>query len=124
MSNLRTSALTLVAAAVGGTVGYFVFMWLASMGFYGLVVPGGLLGLAAGMFRNRSIVVAVVCGVAALILGLFADWNVERFHEDGSFWYLVTHFYQLSPVTLLMIAAGAVIGFWVPFRRSMEKPAG
>jgi len=124
MKDLRTSALTLAAAAVGGAVGYFVFMWLASMGFYGLVVPGGLLGLAAGIFKNRSIAVAIVCGVAALILGLFAEWMFEPFVANDSFGYLVTHFYDLRPVTLLMIAAGAVIGFWVPFRRSMEKPAG
>ena len=105
MPDLRNTALTLAAAAVGGAAGYFAFMWLASMGFYGLVLPGGLLGLAAGTFKNRSIAVAVVCGVAALGLGLFADWNVERFPENGSFWYLVMHFYQLSPVTLLMIVA-------------------
>jgi hypothetical protein len=125
MSNLRTSALTLAAAAIGGAAGYFAFMWLATAkGLYGWALPGGLLGLAAGIFKNRSIAVAIVCGVAAFILGLFAEWNVERFPEDDSFLYLLSHFYRLSPVTLLMIAAGAVIGFWVPFRRSMEKPAG
>lgn len=124
MKDLRTSALTLAAAAVGGAVGYFAFMWLASMGFYGLVVPGGLLGLAAGIFKNRSVAVAIVCGVAALILGLFSEWRFAPFVADNSFGYLVAHFYDLKPVTLLMIAAGAAIGFWVPFRRSMEKPAG
>jgi len=123
MTDLRTSALTLAAAAVGGALGYFVFRWLANMGFYGLVVPGGLLGLAAGIFKNRSIAVAIVCGLAALILGLFAEWSIRPFNADGSFGYLLSHFYDLTPVSLLMIAAGAFIGFWVPFRRSMEKPA-
>jgi hypothetical protein len=123
MPHLRSAALTLTAAAVGGAVGYFAFRWLANMGFYGLVVPGGLLGLAAGIFKNRSIAVAIVCGVAALILGLFAEWSIRPFNADDSFWYLVSHFNHLSTVTLLMIAAGAAIGFWVPFRRTMEKPA-
>src|SRR5437868_6343973 len=107
MPDLRNTALTLAAAAVGGAAGYFAFIWLASMGFYGLVLPGGLLGLAAGTFKNRSIAVAVVCGVAALILGLFAEWKFEPFVANDSFGYLVAHFYDLRPVTLLMIAAGA-----------------
>ena len=89
-----------------------------------MILPGGLLGLAAGIFKNRSIIVAIVCGVAALILGLFAEWQFEPFVVNDSFGYLVAHFYDLRPVTLLMIAAGAAIGFWVPFRRSMETPAG
>src|SRR5215471_7355985 len=117
MSRLETSALTLAAAAVGGAVGYFAFMWLASMGLYGLILPGGLLGLAAGTFKNRSIAVAVVCSLAALLLGLFAEWKSFPFKADDSFGYFLSHFYELQPMTLVMIALGAVIGFWVPFRR-------
>ena len=123
MNVFRSGGLVLIAAAVGGVAGYFAFMWLASMGFYGLILPGGLLGLAAGTFKNRSIAVAIVCGVAALMLGLFAEWRIRPFNADGSFVYLVAHFYDLTPITLLMIAAGAAIGFWVPFRRSMDAKA-
>ncbi len=111
--------LALVAATVGGVVGYFAFMLIASMGFYALVLPGGLLGISAGMFRCRAIAVPIVCGVAALLLGLFTEWNFRPFIADGSFGYFLAHLFDLSPVTLVMIALGCFIGFWAPYRQRM-----
>jgi len=117
MNAMRANAPALAGAAAGGVLGYFAFVWLLSMGLYGLILPGGLLGLAAGTFKNRSIAVAVVCSLAALLLGLFAEWKSFPFKADDSFGYFLSHFYELQPMTLVMIALGAVIGFWVPFRR-------
>ena len=34
----------------------------------------------------------------------------------------ITHLMALQPATLLMIAAGGFIGFWVPFRRLERNP--
>jgi hypothetical protein len=123
MKAIQSSALVLAGAVVGGVIGYFVFFWLVARGFYGLIIPGGLLGLGAGAFKNRSTAVAIVCGLAALALGLYTEWRFAPFVVDGSLGYFIAHFYQLRLVTLLMIAAGTAIGFWGPFRRCEKLPA-
>jgi hypothetical protein len=90
---------------------------MTTQGFYALVLPGGVLGLGAGWSQNRSVGLAVVCGIAALALGLYTEWKFFPFVQDGSLSFFLTHLHELRPVTLLMISAGAFIGFWVPFRR-------
>jgi hypothetical protein len=114
---MRNNVLALGGALAGGAVGYFVFFWLAAQGFYGLALPGGLLGLGAGLVRNRSLGVAVMCGVLATALGLVAEYRYAPFIADGSFGYFLAHVPDLQPVTLVMIGLGGLIGFWVPYRR-------
>jgi hypothetical protein len=106
---------------IGGTLGYLAFFWIAAQGFYGLALPGGLLGLGAGVVKNRSIGVAVVCGLAATALGLFTEYRFAPFRDDPSLGHFLAHVPQLQPVTLLLIGVGGLIGFYVPFRRR-EKP--
>ena len=102
-------------------MGYFGFIWIARQGFYALVLPGGLLGVGASLFANKSIAPCIVCGLSALALGVLAEWQFAPFIRDGSLGYFVTHIYQLRPITVMMIAAGAFIGFWAPFsRRQLE----
>lgn len=122
--NRKSELLVLLGAAVGGALGYVLFFAVARQGFYGLVLPGGLLGLGAGIFRSRSKVVAVACGLLALGLGLFTEWRFAPFVTDGSLGYFVSHVHQLRPVTLIMIGAGGLIGFWVPFRRGQTLKDG
>ena len=105
---------------MAGSLGYFVFFWIARQGFYGLILPGGLLGLGASVFKTKSTAVSVLCGLLALALGLFTEWRFAPFVKDGSLGYFVLHIHRLSPVTLIMIGVGAFIGFWAPFRRSQE----
>jgi hypothetical protein len=121
MSTVKADGLALAAAAAGGLVGYALFMWAAGHGYYALILPGGLLGFAAGMVRCRSVAVAVVCGVAALALGFYAEWRLAPFRDDKSLGYFATHVHHLSPVTLIMIAVGGFIGFWAPFRQWLEQ---
>jgi len=52
----------------------------------------------------------------ALALGVFAAWRSTMVAADQSLAYFACHLNQLQPITLIMIAAGALIGFWVPFR--------
>lgn len=118
--NRKSDFLVLLGAAMGGALGYLLFFWLAGQGLYGLALPGGLLGLGAGIFKTRSKTVPVVCGLAALVLGLFTEWHYEPFVADGSLSYFLSHLYQLQAVTVLMLAAGTLIGFGVPFRRGQE----
>jgi hypothetical protein len=114
-SETRANLLTLAGALGGGLIGYCIFIWLASQGVYGLILPGGLLGLGAGAFKSKSILVALICGVAALALGFFAEWRFAPFAADDSLGYFVAHVFELRPITLIMISVGAVIGFWCPF---------
>jgi hypothetical protein len=116
----KSGLLVLLGAAAGGLVGYLLFWAMAHRGLYGLALPGGLLGLGAGIFKTRSTVVPIACGFLALALGLFTEWRFASFAADGSLGYFLSHLHQLGPMTLVMIAAGALIGFYVPFRRGQK----
>jgi len=115
--NRKGDVLVLLGAVIGGGLGYIVFFALAGRGLYGLALPGGLLGLGAGIFKTRSKAVPAVCGLMALALGFFTEWRFAPFATDASLGYFVLHAHQLSPLTLIMVAAGTLIGFYVPFRR-------
>ena len=116
----RQNILTLCGAAIGGVLGYYAFFWVASQGFYGLILPGGLLGLGASVGKSRSITISVLCGCLGLTLGLFAEWRFAPFVADRSLGYFLSHLHQLKPITILMIMAGAFISFWAPFRRAQD----
>src|SRR4051794_9090396 len=74
-----------VGAAGGGIVGYHIFFWLANQGFYGMMIPGAMLGLGAGLLaRNPSQTRGVVLGVAGVLLGLYTEWKFAPFAKDDS----------------------------------------
>jgi len=104
-------------------VGYLAFAYLAARGFYALVLPGGLLGLSAGIPRSRSIAVPILCGVLAIAAGLVTEYRFAPFVADSSLSYFLAHVGTLQPVTLVLIALGGLIGFWVPLRRRVTSAA-
>jgi hypothetical protein len=109
--------LVLIGAAAGGAAGYGLF-WLARQyGFYAIVLPGAMVGIGAGLARNRSVAMALLCGVLAIGLGLFTEWKSRPFIKDGRIEYFITHIHELTPITLGLIGVGGFIGFWMPFRR-------
>jgi hypothetical protein len=110
----------LIGAAAGGAVGYFAFFWMVRQGFYGMVLPGGLLGFGAGLFQPKAKGTPIVCGASALALGLFTEWRFAPFQHDESLGYFLANVHHLKPVTWMMIAAGAGLGFWIPFRRRQD----
>jgi hypothetical protein len=114
-NHLVSHVLGLVGAVIGGVLGYYLVFWIRQSGFYGMMIPGAVLGWGSSLLaRHRSVARGVVCTVAALGLGLFTEWNLfTKFKADGSFGYLVKHFYELEPVTLFMIAFGAFFAFWL-----------
>ena len=118
---MKQIILVLAGAVAGGAVGYAVCWWLGEHGFYSVAIPGVLLGLGAGIAKNRSVVLAVICGLLAVGVGLVAEWLIFPF-KDESLGYFLRHIPNLSPVTLLMIAVGGLIGFWVPFSRIEKRP--
>ena len=119
---MKSSILALVAALIGGIVGCFAFLWIIKQGFYALILPGGLVGIAASQFKSRSLAVCIACGALALAFGLYAEWSFAPFKKDVSFGYFLTHVHQLKPVTLLMILAGVAMGFWLPFSHRNDAP--
>ncbi|MBI3861755.1 MAG: hypothetical protein HY290_07650 [Planctomycetia bacterium] len=120
---MKQALLVIVGAAVGGFLGYKVFFWFYHQGLYGLVIPGGLLGIGAGLARNRSRPLAVACGIAALLLGLFTEWRTGPFFKiDNSLSYFLLHIHKLSRVTLLMVPLGGLVGYWAAYRGSESKP--
>jgi hypothetical protein len=119
---MKDNLIAIAGAIVGGAIGVYAFGWLLKQGFYGLVLPGGLLGIGAAYAKPRSIFVPIVCGVAALLLGFAAEALYHPFIADHSFGYFISHLSDLEPVTFLMIGLGAAIGFSMPFRRLERKP--
>jgi len=116
-NEMKRAALAVVYGALGAVAGYFVFSWLASQGYYGLVVPGVAVGLGAGFGRSRKLWVGAICGIIALAAGIFSEWKVFPFIADGSFGYFVTHLQNLTPLTMISIPAGALLAFWMACRR-------
>ena len=103
-------ALGLIAAAIAGCVGYFAFFWITSQGFYALILPPALLGVAAGYaVGGRSQVFAIVCGFAGLVLGIFTEWKFAPLKADASLVYFVTHVHETQQLTQILLAVGTVI---------------
>jgi hypothetical protein len=114
---LTSNVLALCCACLGGALGYLGFVLLLDQGLYALILPGSLLGLAAGIVRNRSPMVAVLCGALAVAAGLLAEHQVSPFVADRSLGFFLAHVSDLPPVRLFLVACGGLIAFWVPFRR-------
>jgi len=111
------AALTLVGAAVGGAIGHVAFGWLVRQGLYAPAIPGVLLGVGGGLLaKQRSLPLALVCGVLAIVLCLVAEWRHFPFVRDASAPYFLSHLADLKPLTLIMIAVGGFTGFWFVWR--------
>lgn len=117
------NTLAIGCGLLGGVAGYFGFVALLGKGFYALVLPGGLLGLAAGIVPTQSRLVPLACGVLAIGAGLVAEHRYAPFAVDGGFTYFLLHARDLQPVTQMLIVLGGLLGFWVPFRRRIRRPA-
>jgi hypothetical protein len=111
---LISNFMGLVGATIGGVLGFYTFRWLVGQGFYGLMIPGALLGLGCSLLaQHPSPARGVVCGLAALALGLVIEWNFFPFNADGSLSYFLKNVTSLKPVTLLMIGVGAFLAYWM-----------
>jgi hypothetical protein len=121
---MKNPLFAVMGAAAGGVLGYFLFFWIAAQGFYGLAIPGCALGLGAAVVRNNSIFIAVLCGIAATLLGVFTEWRFAPFRADDSLGYFLGHLGDLKPITMIMIVLGGLLGFWFPFRRRQTTMVG
>jgi hypothetical protein len=111
---LISNVLGVVGAVIGGVLGFYIFRWLFGQGFYGLMIPGALLGLGCSLLaQHPSTARGLICGAAALCLGLYTEWHFRPFAADDTFTYFVHHLNQLTPVTYLMIGVGTIIAAWI-----------
>ena len=117
-----------VGAAVGGVIGYYLFAWIATQGFYGLMIPGGLLGFGCGLLsRHHSELRGIACGLAAFVLGLYGEFRVFPFSKDpDSLDYFLRHLGDLRPLTWVMLIVGSLIAYYLArspgsFSRSDSK---
>jgi hypothetical protein len=114
MRQVTSWILGLIGAAIGGVLGYYIFMWIVDQGFYGLMIPGALLGLGCSLLsQHRSHGRGVICAAAACLLGLYSEWKFAPFRADGGFGYFVTHVAELKPITQGMIVLGAFFAYWL-----------
>src|SRR5437868_4035104 len=110
-SRERVVDLILAAAGgvAGGVAGYYIFFWLVGQGFYGMMIPGALLGLGCGLLaREPSQTRGVVCALAGLALGIYTEWRFAPFAKDDTLTFMIAHLSDKAPIKLLMIALGAV----------------
>ena len=108
--------LGLAGGIVGGVAGYFLVGWLARQGFYAVALPGVLLGIGGGWLGpGRSKVFSIVCGGVGLALGLLTEWG-HFFSSNHSLGFFLAHVFDLPPISLIMIAVGALAAFWFTWR--------
>ena len=129
-SKIVGAILSLIGAVVGAALGFFAFGWILRQGLYAIMLPGALLGFGASLTApRRSQVRGILCGVAALAVGLFAEWHYRPFVADESLGYFLTHVGDLLPIAKIMILVGALLGYWIgkdagllPVSRTGAKP--
>lgn len=102
-----------LGGTIGGAIGYFGFFWLMRQGFYGIVLPGAMIGIGCGSLSGRrSAYLGLLCATAGLALGVFTEWRYSPFRDDASFPFFVHHILDLRRITLFLLALGAFLGFW------------
>lgn len=107
--------LSLLGAGAGGVLGYFAvagfLLWQGDLS--GLVLPGALIGIGAGLFaRHESTARGALCGLAALAVGVFCAWQLSPFDDDPAKDFLLWHFAQLGPIPPFMVILGGLLAFF------------
>ncbi len=106
--------LGVVLASAGAYAGFVAYRWMLSHGYHALVLPGALLGLGAGVGAgSKSTVRGLVCAAAALVFGLYVVWCFWSIGDDGTLASFVTKVHKLSPPTMIMLAAGCLLAYWM-----------
>jgi uncharacterized membrane protein (Fun14 family) len=102
----------LAGAIAGGIAGYFVFWLLTRSNLYGFMIPGAVLGIGAGWAaRRRSQTLAIICGVLAIGLTLFAVWHV-MYSKNHTFLDFLSKLHTHSPMRIVMMVLGPIMAYW------------
>jgi hypothetical protein len=120
-NDAKQLALVALGAIGGAILGVAITFLLYKQGVRAAAIPGGLLGIGAGLFRHRTIAVPIICCIAALAVGTFVEWRLFPFEKDESLAYFITHMQDKRGLILIMIAIGGVVGFYSPFRSMTSR---
>lgn len=119
---MNRNTLIAVLGSLGGAVlGFGAFAWLASSGAYGFAIPGLAVGLGASLKFGVAGWVPVFSGLLGFGIGIFATWKHLPFLADPSFSYFLAHLQQLPWSQQALLLVGAVVAFWLPFRRRIRS---
>ena len=99
-------------AVIGAGLGYLAFRLLYRNGFYGIMLPGVLIGFGASLAaRSRSQTLGMICAALAVGVTLFTEWHV-RFSQHNTFLFFLSNLHTLGIVSLVMMVAGVLAAFW------------
>lgn len=114
MSRLSSNVLGMVGALIGGGLGVLLFRWVASQGFYGPFLIGGMVGLGSmALAQHPSRARGLVCGVLAISLELVGEWWVFPFVKDPGLGYFLANFARLGPLKLGLMGLGGVMAAYL-----------
>lgn len=112
--SFHSLALGTLGGIVGAIVGGAIFWWLVTQGLYAMVIPGAAIGLGVGASaRVRSAALGGYSAVLALVTGICLEWVFFPFVKDPSFYYFLTHLWQVQISSLLLIGIGSAVAFWL-----------
>src|SRR5690242_8077594 len=110
-SRIASNVLGAVGAAIGAILGYYTFSWIYHHGFYGMMIPGTMLGLGCGaLARHHSAIRGAACAAGGLALGLFTEWSVAYGGRLGVGEFL-SEISKPDLIAILMIAAGSYFAY-------------
>ena len=102
---------SLAGAAIGGAMGYGLYLWLLRQGLYALVLPGAGVGLGCHLASlDRSKTRGVLMAVVAIALGLVADWRTMM--KVAPFVDFLQGLPHRVPWVWVMLGLGGVLGYW------------
>ena len=104
-------------AVIGALIGYFLFRWLLDYGFYAGMLPGGFIGAGFGIGAARRMgwPAAILCAVAGLIFGCWADAATND--PAQTLLEYIQDYRRIPGVSKIMIGLGAVASGWFALGR-------
>jgi hypothetical protein len=103
----------IVGGTVGGVLGYFVFDWALTQGYYALVLPGSLVGIGCGLASGRKLLaLGILSAIGALLVGALADWN-SLANPSPTIWEHAATLLQANRrMTAILILVSVVLAFY------------
>lgn len=102
----------IVGAIVGGVIGFLLFKWLLSQGFYAGMLPGGFIGAGFGIgaARHMGWAAAILCATGGLVFGCWADAATND--PAQNLWEYIGDYPLIPNSNKIMIALGALASGW------------